>query len=35
MSKNETPLTRLYWESIGGTLVEEFPAVRRGPEQDR
>jgi hypothetical protein len=30
MSKHETPLTRRYWEEIGGTLVEEFPAVFRG-----
>ena len=30
MSKLETHLTRRYWESIGGTLVEEYPAVRRG-----
>tara|TARA_Y100001970_G_C13899964_1_gene683125 strand:- start:530 stop:643 length:114 start_codon:yes stop_codon:yes gene_type:complete len=30
MSKRETPLTRKYWESIGGTLIEEFPAVTRG-----
>jgi hypothetical protein len=30
MSKNETPLTRRYWEQVGGTLVEEFPAVFRG-----
>ena len=27
MSKRETPLTRKYWKSIGGTLIEEFPAV--------
>jgi hypothetical protein len=27
MSKRETPMTRWYWEQIGGTLVEEFPAV--------
>ena len=31
MSKHETPLTRRYWQSVGGTLVEEFPAVLRGP----
>lgn len=31
MSKHETPLTVRYWESIGGSLIEEFPAVRRGP----
>ena len=30
MSKDETPLTRRYWEEVGGTLVEEFPAVFRG-----
>ncbi len=29
MSKLETPMTRWYWEQIGGTLVEEFCAVRR------
>jgi hypothetical protein len=29
MSKHETPLTRRYWLSVGGTLVEEFPVVRR------
>lgn len=33
MSKNETPLTRRYWATVGGTLMEEFPAVRRGPDQ--
>jgi hypothetical protein len=31
MSKHETPLTRRYWEQVGGTLIEEFPAVLRGP----
>jgi len=30
MSKHETPLTRRYWDEVGGTLVEEFPAVLRG-----
>ena len=29
MSKHETHLTRRYWTSIGGTLIEEFPVVRR------
>lgn len=29
MSKRETPMTRAYWQKIGGTLVEEFCAVRR------
>lgn len=28
MSKHETPLTRRYWKSIGGTLIEEFLAVK-------
>ena len=27
MSKLETPLTRRYWKSVGGTLMEEFRAV--------
>jgi hypothetical protein len=30
MSKHETPLTRRDWEEVGGTLIEEFPAVLRG-----
>ena len=29
MSKKETPLTRRYWQSVGGALIEEFPAVQR------
>ena len=29
MSKHETPMIRRYWETIGGTLVEEFLAVRK------
>lgn len=29
MSKHETPLTRMYWEKVGGTLIEEFLAVKR------
>jgi hypothetical protein len=29
MSKLETPMTRRYWRQVGGTLIEEFPAVRR------
>jgi len=29
MSKRETPLTRRYWQSVGGALIEEFPAVPR------
>jgi hypothetical protein len=30
MSKLETPMTRRYWERVGGTLLEEFLVVRRG-----
>jgi hypothetical protein len=33
MSKRETPMALWYWEQIGGTLVEEFPAVP--PKGDR
>jgi hypothetical protein len=29
MSKHETPMTRWYWQQVGGTLIEEFCAVRR------
>lgn len=29
MSKRETPMTRWYWQQVGGTLVEEFVAVQR------
>jgi hypothetical protein len=29
MSKHETPLTRMFWEEVGGTLIEEFLAVKR------
>jgi len=28
MSKHETPMTRWYWQQVGGTLIEEFRAVR-------
>ena len=35
MSKFETRLTRRYWNEIGGTLIEEFPAVRLAPNQGR
>ena len=28
MSKHETPMTRWYWQSVGGTLIEEFVAVK-------
>ena len=33
MSKNETPLTRRYWKSVGGTLMEEFRAVKWTDDQ--
>ena len=29
MSKRETPLIRRFWQEVGGTLIEEFPAVKR------
>lgn len=29
MSKRETPMIRWYWHKIGGTLIEEFPAVKK------
>jgi hypothetical protein len=29
MSLLETPMTRWYWQQVGGTLIEEFVAVRR------
>lgn len=32
MSELETPMTRVYWETVGGTLVEEFCAVRRSKD---
>lgn len=31
MSKLETPMTRRYWERVGGTLVLEFPVVPSRP----
>lgn len=31
MSKHETPLTLRYWEQVGGTLIEEFTAVKSSP----
>lgn len=35
MSKNETPLTRWYWEKVGGLLIEEFPIVKASPLQGK
>jgi hypothetical protein len=31
MSLRETPMLHWYWSQVGGTLVPEFHAVRRGP----
>jgi hypothetical protein len=31
MSELETPMTRRYWEQVGGTLLEEYLVVRSGP----
>ncbi len=33
MSKRETPMTHWYWKQVGGTLIEEFPAVQRTNEK--
>lgn len=33
MSKHETWRTRMYWESIGGLLIEEFVAVKGTKDQ--
>ena len=35
MSKHETWRTRMYWESIGGLLIEEFIAVSGTKHQGR
>jgi hypothetical protein len=35
MSLRETPMLRWYWRQVGGTLVEEFLAVRRGSTNAR
>ncbi len=35
MSKHETHTTRWYWQQVGGTLIEEFPSVQRGPTWGR
>jgi len=31
VSKHETPITRWYWQQLGGLLVEEYCLVDRGP----
>ena len=35
MSEAETELIEQYWHRVGGTLIEEFPAVRRGDDNGR
>lgn len=35
MSKHETPITLWYWQQVGGTLIEEFCAVRRSKTCER
>ena len=35
MSKNETPITRWYWQQVGGTLIEEFQAVKASSENGK
>lgn len=35
MSKHETPLTRRYWDSVGGALMLEFCAVTPSPHRGR
>jgi hypothetical protein len=35
MSLHETPMIRWYWEQVGGTLIEEFHAVRSSPTNAR
>jgi len=35
MSKRETPMTRWYWQQVGGLLIEEFQVVSQGDGQGR
>ncbi len=35
MSKHETPITRWYWQQVGGTLIEEFEAVKASSKNGR
>jgi hypothetical protein len=30
VSRRETPITRWYWQQVGGLLVEEYCLVQRG-----
>ena len=33
-NNRERPLTRQFWKKHGGTLIEEFPAVRKGQNHE-
>ena len=35
MSKRETPMTRWYWQQVGGLLIEEFQVVSQSEGQGR
>ena len=35
MSKRETPMTRWYWQKVGGLLIEEFQVVSQSDGQGR
>ena len=35
MSRHETPMTRWYWNQVGGLLIEEYMVVSRGAQQTR
>ena len=35
MSLHEAPMLRWYWSKIGGTLIPDFHAVRRGPTNSK
>ena len=35
MSKHETPLTLAYWKKVKGTLIEEYPIVKRSKDCSR
>ena len=35
MSKRETPMTRWYWQQVGGLLIEEFQVVSQSDRQGR
>jgi len=35
MIKHETPMTRWYWKQVGGTLIEEFIAIKSGADRGK